>query len=724
MLARPVERVAAFTRRDAVRLTIAATILVAVVTAILSIDLFPTQTFSAQAGDTAPMDVYAPKAVEYTSQIQTKAQQDAARRAVPPQYDYTSEKGQQFAAQSVEAFQRTVAPVDAAFGAVLTPAARKAALAAALPGLSPEARATLQTLDKTTWETLRSEMVKTLDETQRQEVRDTDLPSARATLAQRLSPDLPADERALAAEVISPLLEANSSYDAARTLAAQDAAAAAVAPVVVHVAQGELVALKGTRLSEADAEKLTEVGVYDQQPDAIRIGGWLLMSVLLVGLLLAWVWRFRPEFWHRSNTLLLLGLLIVVATLGLELTAARSILPFFLPLAAVGILLAILLDAGIALVLMALLGVMAAVVANSVGGANGVELGVYVFLGSLAGIVAVRRGERLQQFVQAAVVMALVNAAVVLTFGLLGKHDLTGTLQLMAASLAAAAGSAVAAAGTFALLGNVFGITTAFQLLELANPSQPLLRRLLLEAPGTYHHSLMVGNLGERAAEAIDADPLLVRVAATYHDIGKLKDPTVFIENQAGKENPHDELSPEESAALIKAHVPDGIDLAYHNRLPKAIIAFIPQHHGTALMSYFYDKAVQAAVEAAGARPGTPEADAAAATVDQARFRHSGPKPQTREAAILMLADSVEASVRSLTSQDEPAVRAMVDRIILERLEDGQFDECDLTLRDLERIREAFVQQLLGMYHRRIAYPQNKIVELESRRAAGSGRGA
>ncbi|MGZ3640638.1 MAG: HD family phosphohydrolase [Candidatus Limnocylindrales bacterium] len=718
MLTRPLELAAAFSRRDAVRLAVSASVLVAVMTAILAIDLFPAPSFSAKAGEPAPMDVYAPRALEYTSQIQTTTQQDAARQAVPPQYDYTIDKGQRFAAQQVQLFQQAVAPVDAAFGAVLTPAARRAALAAALPQLSSAAQATLIGLDKTGWDGLRAEMLRTLDETQRQEVRDTVLPDARASLPQRLSPSLAADRRALAAEIIAPLLVANSSYDAARTTAAQDAAATAVEPVVVRVAQGELVVLKGTRLSEADVEKLTALGIYDQRPDTARVGGWLLLSSLIVGLLLGWVWRFRPEFWHRTNTLLLLGLLIVIATVGLELTANRSILPYFVPLAAVGILVSILLDAGVSIVLMGLLGVLAAVVANSV------ELGVYVFLGSLAGIVAVRRGERLQQFMQAAVLMALTNMAVVGVFGLLGEQDLTGTLQLWAASLAAAAGAAVAAAGTFAVLGNVFGITTAFQLLELANPSQPLLRRLLLEAPGTYHHSLMVGNLGERAAEAIGADPLLVRVAATYHDIGKLKDPAAFIENQAGKENPHDELSPEESAALIRAHVTDGIDLAYAYRLPKAIIAFIPQHHGTALMSFFYDKAVQQAIEAAGARPGTPEAAAAAATVDPARFRHAGPKPQTREAAILMLADSVEASVRSLTSHEEAAVRAMVDRIILERLEDDQFDECDLTLRDLEQIREAYAQQLLGMYHRRIAYPQNKIVELESRRSAGGGRGA
>jgi putative nucleotidyltransferase with HDIG domain len=372
----------------------------------------------------------------------------------------------------------------------------------------------------------------------------------------------------------------------------------------------------------------------------------------------------------------------------------------------------------VALVVVGVLALLAGAVVGTV------EMAAYVLLGGLAGIITIRRGERLAHFLQAALVMAVVNVAVVTLFTLLGERDVTGLLQLAGAGVIAAGLSAVLAVGSFAVLGNLFGITTSFQLLELANPSQPLLRRLLLETPGTYHHSLMVGNLAERAAEAVGADPLLVRVAAYYHDIGKLANPLAFIENQAGIDNVHDELAPEESVALLKSHVAAGIDLAYRYKLPKAIIAFIPQHHGTALMSYFIARAREQSIIDAGARPGTPQAVAAAATVEPARFRHAGPKPQSREAAILMLADSVEASVRSLTSKEEPAIRAMVERIISERLSDGQFDECDITLRDLELIREAFVSQLLGMYHRRVEYPENKIVELESRRAASGGTGA
>ncbi len=445
--------------------------------------------------------------------------------------------------------------------------------------------------------------------------------------------------------------------------------------------------------------------------DLVVLGGWFLLSVLIVSVLMAWLWRFRSRLWHRNNVIMLVGLNLLGATVLMAITGDGAVAPFLMPTAAVALLLAVLLDAGLATVVLAMVAIVAGVVSGSM------ELAAYTFMGGLAGTIAIGRGERLSQFGQAAVAIAIVNIGIVVAFSGIGSiSDLQEFLQLIGASVAAAGGAAIVAAGTFALLGTVFGITTSYQLLELANPTQPLLRRLLLEAPGTYHHSLMVGNLAEQAAEAIDADALVTRVAAYYHDVGKLYDPGAFIENQAGGDNIHDQMLPSESAAIIMGHVARGIDFAYQYKLPKALIPYIPQHHGTSLMGYFYAKARQMAVEDAGLAPSSAAAKEVGDQVDERRFRHAGPKPQTREAAILMLADGVEASVRSLASHDEPAIRAMVSRIISDRLIDGQFDECDLTLRDLDRIRESFIQQLLAMYHRRIAYPTNKIVELESRR--------
>jgi len=718
MLTQRVEAIARFTRRDATRLGISAVILVLILTAVLGADILPQQPLTLTAGDLAPHDIIAAKAIEFESTAQTEAARAAARKAVLPQYDFTTDNAVAIAQEQQLAFEQRVARVDTTFAADLPEAQRTSLLETAIPDLSPAARATLAAVKPGDWPIIRTESARVLDALLRAELRDTGVAETRTRLAGLMAAGLDVTQRALAAELISPLVVPNSSFSAALTAQEEAKAAEAVAPVMVQILQKEVLVRGGERLTTEDIEKVDALGLTgDRGPDVASLLGWAILGALVVGILLGWLWRFRPGLWHRDNALFLTGLLVAGATIALKITAGRSILQYFLPTAAIGMLLAILLDASLATVVMALV----AIIGGAVNGGS-LEFASYVFLGGLAGIITIRRGDRLQVFVQASIAVFIVNAAVVTVFSLLGARDLRGILELWFASAASAAGSGIAAVGTFAVLGSVFGILTVFQLLELANPSQPLLRRLLVETPGTYHHSLMVGNLAERAAEAIGADPLVTRVAAYYHDIGKLANPLAFIENQAGGENIHDQLEPEVSAQIVKQHVVDGIDLAYKNRLPKALIAYIPQHHGTAIMSYFFARARERAAAAYGGLS-TGEGAKAAAAVDERVFRHAGPKPQTREAALIMLADGVEASVRSLASRDESAIRGMVGRIIEERTSDAQFDECDLTLRDLERIREAFVGQLLGMYHTRIAYPQNTVVELESRRAAAGGGG-
>ncbi len=698
------DTIARFTRRDASRLAIAAGVLILVMTAVLGADILPKQPLDARAGELATSDIVAPRAIDFESKVQTAAAQAAASKAVAPQYTFTTENAIAIADAQQVALESRVARVDTTFAAELTPEARASLLETAVPGLSQGSRKALVALDAGGWAAVRTEAGRVLDGTLRAELRDTAVEETRNRLSGRMAGGLDEAQRMLAAELISPLIVPNSTFSTDLTDQAAVKAAAEVTPTRVQIRQGEVIVRSGDPLDAVDIEKIDELGLRDTSPDVVSFGGWFLLAVLVVGMLLSWIWRFRQALWHRDNALILIGLLLVGATLALKLTAGRLTLPFFLPTAAIAMLLAVLLDASIATIVIAVV----AVIGGAVNGSS-LEYTTFIFLGGMAGIVAVRKGDRLQVFVQAAMATFVVNALVVSVFSLLGARDLRGVLELWFGSAVAAMGSGVAAVGSFAVLGSVFGILTVFQLLELANPSQPLLRRLLVETPGTYHHSLMVGNLAERAAEAIAADPLVTRVAAYYHDVGKLANPLAFIENQAGGENIHDQLDPEVSAGILKQHIVDGIDLAYRARLPKALIAYIPQHHGTAIMSYFHARAK----ELAG--PG--------ATVDEHKFRHAGPKPQTREAALIMLADGVEASVRSLASRDEPAIRAMVTRIIEERTLDGQFDECELTLRDLERIREAFVGQLLGMYHTRIAYPQNTVVELESRRAANGGGG-
>lgn len=715
MLASSAESNLPFTRRDAWRLLAAATLLIAAMSVILGLDFLPAQP-TLELGQPAPTLVQAPRFGSYVSQVETKAAQHAASEAVEPVYTYTPADAAAVAAQQARLFEQHAAIVDAAFADGVTELGRQAILAGALGNLSSADRKTLLALTPARWQAVRAEAARTLATLESAELRDSQLPAVKAGLADRIAGDLSPDERALAAAMVAPLLLANSSYSAELTGDAKLAAAAAVAPVQKSWDQGETIVADGVRIDDLAFEAITFFALNKGGLDVARLVGFFVLSVLTIALLLLWTWRFRREFWHRNNVLLLLSLILVVAVLALKLTAGRYWLPYAMPLAATGMLVTVLLDGGAALVLTALVSILAAAV-NGGGYGGGLELAAYVLLGGIAGITAVRRGDRLMVFVRAGAAVFVVQALVIVIFALLGRQDGRGMLELIGAAAVSAGGATVATVGTFAVAGSVFGILTVFQLLELGNPTQPLLRRLLVEAPGTYHHSLMVGNLAERAAEAIGADPLVARVAAYYHDVGKLSNPVAFIENQAGGDNLHDDLDPETSAQLLKSHVSAGIDIAYGAGLPKALIAFIPQHHGTGVMSYFYARAKElAAVPYGGAD--TPEGRKAADAVDIRRFRHGGPKPQSREAAIIMLADSVEASVRSLVTRDEAAIRAMVARIFEERISDGQFDECDLTLRDLEHIREAFVGQLLGMYHQRVAYPQNKVVELESRRAA------
>ena len=692
----------AFTRRDAVRLFIAAVLLVGSLSAILALDVRPAGPQLA-VGDVAPYDVRAPHDAEYVSAIRTDEARAQARAGVGPVYDYTFERGNLVAQQQAMALRDRVAAVDAIFADIsLDKSGRAKKLATAISNLGADPTDTLVKLDADRWAGLRAELFRVLDAVERPELRDTAVPEAKDGLAGRFDPVLSPAERDLGAAILSPLVVPNSSYDPAATEAERVRVEQAVPGQTVQVKQGETIVDNGHRVDALDLEKMRALGLLAPVDDVTttRIAGWVLLSFLLVGLTLAWIWRFRPQYWHRTNALILLGLIVLASGAAIEVTGGRSLLPYVIPLPAAALLLAILLDASTAIVVAAVLALLAGVVNGSL------ELTATVFGASLAGVVTVRRGDRLSYFLWAGLSMLLAGGAAILVFALLGTRDVVGTMQLLGAEALSAGISAVTAVGLFALLGNVFGITTVFRLLELASPTQPLLRRLLTEAPGTYHHSLMVGNLGERAAEVIGADPLLTRVAAYYHDIGKLRNPLAFIENQASGENIHDELEPEVSADILKQHVADGIDLAYQNHVPKAVIAFIPQHHGTGLMSFFYARAREIAAQALH-----PD------DVDQARFRHVGPKPQSKEAAILMLADSVEASVRSLAKRDEPSIRAMVSTIIRERLEDGQFEDSELTMRDLEKIRETFVEQLLAMYHQRIEYPQNKIVELETRRA-------
>jgi putative nucleotidyltransferase with HDIG domain len=528
-------------------------------------------------------------------------------------------------------------------------------------------------------------------------VREDALDDTRRRVRDLVTTDLQGEERELAGALAATFVEATEIIDEEATAARIALARAEVPAVEVTVQAGQRIVNEGDPITVEQFEILDELGLTRPRVEVGTVIGQLTIALLVASLLVGYLWRFEPEIWYRNRSLLLFFLALVVSAVAMRIAADRTLLAFVVPTTATVLLLGILLPGAAGAVMAVALAVLAGVINR-----DALELTVYVLVGGLSALVAVTRAERLNAFVRVFFVAAGALVAVVVAFGALEQRDLAAQAQLIGVGIFNAAVSVALAAGTFAVLGNLFGIMTVFQMLELANPSNPLLRRLLLETPGTYHHSVMVGNLAERAAETIGADPLLARVAAYYHDIGKMRNPLAFIENQAGARNIHDDLDAETSARIIAGHIRDGIDLAYEHGLPVQVIGFIPQHHGTSVMSYFHGKALR---EAGGRED----------LVDERNYRYPGPKPQSREAAILMLADGVEASVRSLDTKDADSIRAMVDQIVDARVEDGQLDDAELTLRNLAQIKEAFVGQLLGMYHSRIKYPDN-VVPMESRR--------
>ncbi|MFL5777521.1 MAG: hypothetical protein ACJ761_01135, partial [Chloroflexota bacterium] len=446
-----------FTRQDLRRSFVGAAILIVALTAIFALDLIPRR-LDIKVGDVATADIVAPRADSYVSRIRTDAARTEASRAVEPVYDFSDERAAAIATAQTRAFERLVGPIDTAFEPDVKEENRQRLLDS-VSGLSDDARATLNGLESDRWKAVHDEAERVLDLTERNPLRDDKVQSVRAAVTQQMV-GLNVAERTLAAELISPLIGANSSYSDEQTNLARQRAADQVPDVVIPYAQNETIVRRGEKVTPEALEALEYFGLLDARPDVFRLGGWFLIAVLVVGTLLGWVWRFRRQLWHRTNALILIGLIVFGTTLILKITAGRPGLPFIIPTAAAGMLLAILLDSGVATVVLAML----ALLGGAVNG-NSIEPMAYIFFGGLAGIVAIRRGDRFQVFLQAGLVVAIVNVLVVAAYGFLGSHDGRGVIELIGASLLSAAGSAIVAVGSFAVLGSVFGILTVFQLL-------------------------------------------------------------------------------------------------------------------------------------------------------------------------------------------------------------------------------------------------------------------
>jgi len=505
-------------------------------------------------------------------------------------------------------------------------------------------------------------------------------------------------------------LRPNAFIDYEETRQKQEDIMVAVPPVMVSVKENEKIIGEGEIITEDHLAKLQALGLTRPRLPITSIAGIFLLVAMLMVVVLFYLYQQNREIYDHAGHLYLLGIIVVmVLAVGKAIVAINvnqwpefgAQFGYMVPLAAGGMLIAILLDSRLAVLIVAVMSLLLGVMTG-----NQLRFGLVGLIGGITGVYSVSKLSQRGDLVRAGIHTSGANVVAIFIVGLVGGAPL-GLLISSSLALGITNGilSSILTNGSLPFLEHTFRITSPVRLLELSNPNNVLLKRLLTEAPGTYHHSIIVGNLAEAATDAVGGESLLVRVGAYYHDIGKVKRPYFFIENQMACDNPHDKIAPSLSTLILTSHVKDGVEMAREHKLPQGIIDIIEQHHGAGLVSYFYHKAL--------------ESDRAE-TVSEDEYRYEGPKPQTREAAMVMLADSVEAAVRSLQNRTPGRVEGLVRKIIKDKLNDGQLDECDLTFKDLNVIATSFVRVLSGIFHSRVEYP-DMAQEIERRsKHAGS----
>lgn len=500
--------------------------------------------------------------------------------------------------------------------------------------------------------------------------------------------------RAFVKQLVRFQIKVNMVDDKDATDTLREQVSANVKPVMW--AKGQRILVQGERVTPEAYEMLKTLNVVGGARNNRSLFGAMLMAGVTVFLIGFLIWRFRPQILSKDGRLLLVGLVVIMTLLLCMLmqgfqSALGEGSAYLMPVAFGSILLSILVDRQTSFFIASLVALLGALY-SQVEPLSHATVGV---VGAAVGILAVGRVESRTDIYRAGLYVSVANVVTIMALKLMDSASLLDRAVWLDVTLGAANGLIVGVlvTGALPLFENLFGVLTPLKLLELSNPNHPLLKKLLVEAPGSYHHTIFVANLCEAGAEAIGADAVLSRVGAYYHDIGKVKRPYFFVENQFGGENPHDKLPPSLSALIITSHVKDGAEMAREARLPREMIDFINEHHGTMLVSYFYHMA---------SKGGQSE------YVLEDDFRYDGPKPQSKETAILMLADGCEASVRAM-HQKSPLtleqIEAQVRRIFDDRLKQGQLEECDLTFKDLEVLVKTFVRVLSGVHHTRIEYP-------------------
>ena len=652
--------------------------------------------FDLAIGEVSPQDIRAPREVTFISEILSEqARQDAARRVnaiyTPPD--------PQIARQQYARGRSFLEYVRALRADRVGPPSAQAAWLRAVPeleDLSDSVVNSILTLPDSSWSRVQIEFLDLLDRVMRQEeISEADLFLIRNRIPSMVPLELAQDEAEVVEDLVSRFVQPNVFYDAEATEAAIAAARDAVDPAIRQYRSGEVIIREGTALSRLDVEALEELGLTSATQDEYNVFAVMLFSGVATMIVGVFIYRLDPTALDGGKQELLIAAIVTVF-LGLAWILIRSgeLVPYLYPGAAAGML--------IATTVGPVPGVASALLVSAVSGwvgAQSLKITAMVLLGGLFAIFTLPRYEQTGALFRSGMLGGIVQALVIFVFSMdeLTVSPLGLMIKMSLCVLGGLISGALTVGGLFVLT-PIFDLTTTFRLTELSRPNHPLLQRLLREAPATFNHVMMVTSLAEQAAERIKANVLLTRVGAYYHDIGKLSRPYFFVENQQGLSNPHDRLDPYTSVDVLVGHVRDGIKLAKQYRLPAQVRAFIPEHHGTMRVGFFYQKAV----EAAGG-----EAD----LVDEAQFRYPGPKPQSRETLLLMLADSSEAATRAVRPSTAEELEALIDRIFEQRMKDGQLDDCPITMAELHTVKRTYVNLLRGAFHPRVQYPEAQVAE-------------
>ncbi len=646
--------------------------------------------YALKEGDVAPQDIQATTGFSYTSEVLTEQSCKEAEQQVAPVYLPVDPS---IARQQIEALRVTLNFISTTRSDTYATLDQKIADLSALSNiqLNVEDSTRIINLGDTRWQLIQEESLRVLEQVMRSTIQEGQVLSAQSNLPSLISLTLPQDQALLVTSLVTPFVIPNSLYSQDLTMVARQEARTKVEPVIRSFVAGETLVRRGQIINPSTWETLEKSGLINTPNDFRDLLSTAALVITLSSFVMLYFSRRKmPAFYGLKSLVVISFAFLAFLYLARLVIPNRTVIPYVFPIPAFGLTVSCLFNMELGLVLALVLSILAAF-----GLPNSLDLSIFYMISSLFGILILGKGLRIGSFLTSGIGVGAAGAAAILAYRLPDSiTDLFGITTLVGASFLNGVTSASSALILQFIFAQFLGMATALQLLEISRPDHPLQQFILQNAPGSYQHSLQVSIMAEQAAEKIGADALLVRVGAVYHDAGKSLNPSFYIENQIpGKLNPHDDIDPIVSAQTIIRHVTDGVQLAKKHRLPTSIIDFIREHHGTLITRYQYVKALESA-------------DNHQDKVDIELFRYPGPRPQSRETALLMLADGCQARARAELPYEELELRSLVRKVIDYCQHENQLDDTRLTLLDLSIITDSFVKTLQNTYHPRIRYPE------------------